>query len=102
MSANNHDASIYRPRFIDVPTSAFSTASLTAEAASSGTGLPAPSYGLQDDGPADPAPAPAVNQAGTVLDSAAGTGPSIDGVTDWYDQWGSLAGGCPGYQRRRC
>lgn len=97
VSANNHDASIYRPRFIDVPTSAFSTASLTAEAASSGTGLPAPSYGLQDDGPADPAPAPAVNQAGTVLDSAAGTGPSIDGVTDWYDQWGSLAGGCPGY-----
>jgi hypothetical protein len=98
VSANNHDASIYRPRFIDVPTSAFSTASLTAEAASSGTGLPAPSYGIQDDGPAAPSPAPAVNQTGTVLDSAAGTGPSIDGVTDWYDQWGSLAGGCPGYQ----
>jgi hypothetical protein len=97
VTANVHDASIYRPRFIDVPTSAFSTASLTDAAVGSGTDLPAPSYGIQDAGPADPAAAPAINAAGTVLDSAAGTGPSIDGATDWYDQWGSLAGGCPAY-----
>jgi hypothetical protein len=98
VSANTHDASIYRPRFIDVPTSAFSTASLTTEAAApQGSGLAAASYGIQDDGPTNPDAAPDTNPAGTVLDSAAGTGPSIDGATDWYDQWGPLAGGCPAY-----
>lgn len=98
VSANAHDASIYRPRFIDVPTSAFSTASLTTEAASPPVGgLAAPSYGIQDDGPTNPGTAPPTNPAGTVLASAAGTGPSIDGATDWYDQWGPLDGGCPSY-----
>jgi hypothetical protein len=96
ISADIHDASIYRPRFIDVPTSAFTTSALTS-AANSGTGLPAPSYGIQDYGPTDQAPAPPINAAGTVLSSAAGSGASIDGVTDWYDQWGALDGGCPQY-----
>jgi hypothetical protein len=94
VSADVHDASIYRPRFIDVPTSAFSTADLTTAAVGSGTGLAAPSYGIQDYGPTDQASAPPVNQAGTVLSGGSG---EIDGVSDWYDQWGSLDGGCPSY-----
>ena len=94
ISADIHGASIYRPRFIDVPASAFSTSALTAEAKSSGTTLPAPVYGLQDYGPADPAPAPAIDAA---VISPTGSGGSIDGATDWYDQWGQqLDGKCPG------
>lgn len=94
VSADVHDASIYIPRFIDVPTSAFSTSALTAAATpSSVRGLAAPAYGIQNYGPTDPAPAPAENAAATpALPASAG---SIDGVTDWYDTWGPLDGACP-------
>jgi hypothetical protein len=94
VSSDMHDASIYRPRFIDVPTSAFNTSSATA-VAGAGVLLPAPSYGIMNSGPTSTFPSPAVNAAGTVLDSAASSGARIDGVGDWYDQWGSLKGGCP-------
>jgi Fibronectin type III domain len=90
-----HDASIYRPRFIDVPTSAFSASAAVAAATSSGSTLAAPSYGIMDSGPTSSFAGPAVNAGGTVLDPAAASGGSIDGVSDWYDQWGSLNGGCP-------
>ncbi len=96
VGADAHDASIYRPRFVDVPTTVFSASSAATATVQPGTMLPALSYGIQDDGPTSLSPSPAVNEAGTTLSSAAGSGAKIDGVSDWYDQWGSLAGGCPG------
>ena len=96
VSANAHDASIYRPRFVDVPTSAFDASATTAATVSAGPArFAAPAYGIQDGGPASAAASEPVNAAGTSLSSAAGSGPTIDGVSDWYDQWGPLAGGCP-------
>jgi hypothetical protein len=96
VSANAHDASIYRPRFIDVPTSAFNASAATAATVSATAAMfSAPSYGINDAGPASMSAAPAINAAGTSLSSAATSGATIDGVSDWYDQWGPLAGGCP-------
>ena len=63
--ANNHDATIYRPRFVTIPTSWFN----------------------RYDAPLiiDPSDTAAANAAGKSTAEAAGD--TIDGVSDWFDHW---------------
>ena len=111
-SANIHDATIYRPRFIDVPDSAFVLATAqaaparTANAANKiGAGDSLPEYGIQHSGPPFPAanpsaltaqpdassPAASAASSASATPAAAATG--IDGSTDWFDM--PFGGSCP-------
>jgi hypothetical protein len=97
VSANAHDARIYRPRFIDVPSSLFDAAAANA-APSTTTSMTGPrkatnplsSYGIRNSGPPFATDHPPVMPASTTA-SAAATG--IDGSTDWFEF--SLGGHCP-------
>jgi hypothetical protein len=107
VSANAHDARIYRPRFIDVPSSKFNpaaaiatpgTASVAAAPATSGSNLSG--QGIRHSGPPfptdNPPPVPPAPPASPMAARApaattlAATG--IDGSTDWYQM--PLGGRC--------
>ena len=111
-SANIHDATIYRPRFIDVPDSAFNLT--TAQAAPARTANTAntiragdalPEYGIHHSGPPFAATNPSAFAADLDSSSSAGRATSsaspapaaaasgIDGSTDWYEM--AFGGTCP-------
>jgi hypothetical protein len=92
VSANAHDARIYRPRFIDVPTSTFNPAAATAASAAASTKSdgPMPGYGIRHSGPPFPTDHPplATRSAASTLATD-----GIDGATDWFHL--ALGGSCP-------
>lgn len=113
VSANAHDATIYRPRFIDVPISAFNPAAASTAVAVTRASRMAASAGLkrQLSGMATPlfSAVPQDRSApGARLRATTGTGTArpatpavraadaadgIDGSTDWFDM--GLGGTCP-------
>lgn len=106
ISANAHDTTIYRPRFIDVPLSMFDVANAkaapgTATAAGRANAPAAssalPGYGIRNSAPPFPAAHPPA--LATLTRPAASDGPpaaassgGIDGFTDWYQM--QLGGTC--------
>jgi hypothetical protein len=95
VSANAHDARIYRPRFIDVPSSAFNPSAATAAAAPSSwapatlSSNPVAGHGIRHSGP----PFPAENPPLVNPSPAAAAATGIDGTGDWYHL--PLGGDCP-------
>ena len=103
-SANNHDAGIYRPRFIDVPDSAFNAGNAKAPAARAmqvaRAGDTLPGDGIHHSGAPFPAADPAALMASRLEPSvsrASAAAPaatdSIDGSTDWFDK--PFGASCP-------
>jgi hypothetical protein len=97
-----HDAHIYRPRFLDVPVTDFNPALATAGAATPPAAKlaarAAGTYGIRHARPvrhqAGMTPAGAGPVAAGPARTAAGQDPgSIDGATDWTDEWATLT--CP-------
>jgi hypothetical protein len=99
VSANAHDASIYRPRFIDVPVSKFNAANAriasgqatATRAGAATTASPMAAQGIHHAGPPIPTDRPPAATATSSPARSSVTG--IDGVTDWYKL--SLGGSCP-------
>ena len=115
ISASVHDADIYRPRFVDVPRSAFAASDASTEGEATAAPATVQSYGIENGGPAafasGTAPASGSSRAAALQPQAgagaggttrkpqkagdviAATDDSIGGVTDWYDYWATLQ--CP-------
>jgi hypothetical protein len=94
IGADVHDAGIYRPRFIDVPTSDF-TASAASAATGSVTSSPLQAAaGISNDGSAafaGDSGSGSATSASPFTESATGN-TGLGGITDWSDSW---ATGCP-------
>jgi hypothetical protein len=108
VSANAHDATIYRPRFIDVPPVAFDpaaavpapgTSAVQAAAAMPVTKPvnPMAGQGIHNSGPpfpmAHPPAPPSTSAKAAPTATAAMAADNIDGSTDWFKK--GLGDGCP-------